>query len=607
MSNNQTSRRDFLRLSGIASAGLIISGCATSQPAADGEAAAPTEAAPGTQADAAIESGDVARDKTLIFMMGGTDGQFTTVGLANPYNSGGEGHRAVEGSMEYLFFFSAHSGEVTPWLATDAEYNEDYTELVVNIRDGVEWSDGTPFTANDVAFTLNMLIDNAPLLRNSTVVQEWVESAEAPDDLTVLIKFYEPRPRFLADLLYGKFDSGLFFVPQHVFQDVEDISAFEFYDPEQGWPLVTGPYNVSDWRPNQQVMARRDDWWAAKTGFQELPDPERLIRLPWSGEERAAQLLIANEIDTSLDLRATTISQVIAQNDAITTYTGREAPYGYIDWWPTSVWFNCDEPPYNDPNVRWAVSYTLDRQQMLNVALEGSGILTELPFPYFEPLMPYVEAAAPLLEQYPTNEHNLDKAAQRMETAGYTKNAEGMWEKDGAPIEANIHGFVFMNDIGPILAEQLRRGGFAADYSVPADSGTRMSEGTAKIMLFGHGGSIVDPFHTMDFYTSKYYRPTGEPAPYFSRYQNPEYDTILEEMAAIPPSPDNPEYMDLYLAGIEIYLRDLIDAPLQQWLHRIPLNTTYWDGWVTRDYVNMSSSFWAQTFVLALTYLESKA
>ena len=40
---------------------------------------------------------------------------------------------------------------------------------------------------------------------------------------------------------------------------------------------------------------------------------------------------------------------------------------------------------------------------------------------------------------------------------------------------------------------------------------------------------------------------------------------------------DDPGYMDLYLAALEIYLDDLIDAPIQQWLHRIPLNTTYWD------------------------------
>ncbi|MEZ4661533.1 MAG: ABC transporter substrate-binding protein [Caldilineaceae bacterium] len=63
-------------------------------------------------------------------------------------------------------------------MAESAEYNDDYTELTVKIREGAEWSDGHPFTANDVAFTLNMLIEHAPLLRNSTEVKEWISQVD---------------------------------------------------------------------------------------------------------------------------------------------------------------------------------------------------------------------------------------------------------------------------------------------------------------------------------------------------------------------------------------------------------------------------------------------
>lgn len=599
-------RRDFLRLSGLAGAGVLLSACATgveTGSTTQGDSAAVPDSQPAVEVPGLRT---VPRDKTLIVMFGGTDGQFTTTGLANPYGPGAENaHRQVMGAFEPLFFYSAWSGEETPWLATDASYNEDYTELTVNLREGVEWSDGTPFTSKDIVFTINMLMANAPLLRWSTEIKAWVESAEALDDLTVLIKFYEPRPRFLFSYLYGKFDTGLAFVPEHVFKDVESIPEFTNYDPEKGWPLVTGPYNVVDWRPGQQIMDRRDDWWAAKTGFAELPEVERILRLPWSGEERAAQLVITNEIDTCLDLRATTIAQVVNQNPAVITYSGRELPYGYIDWWPTSIWFNCSEPPYDNPDVRWAISYTIDRQQMLDVALEGSGILTELPFPYYAPLMPYIEAAAPLLEKYPTNEFNLEKAAERMTAAGYAKNANGMWEKDGQVFQMPLTGWAVFNDIGPVIVEQLRRGGFEAEYTTPADYNTRMSEGTATAFFAGHGGSIRDPFDTLDFYTSKYYQPTGEPAQQRSRYRNPEYDAILEEMAAMAPSPDDPQYMDLYLAALEIYLRDLIDVPIQQWLHRIPLNTTYWTNWPTEENINISSSFWAETFGIVLHNLKA--
>ncbi len=608
--NPEVNRRDFMRLSGLAGAGMLLSACG----GGGGEAAAPAtagEAATGGEAAApAAAEGltDIARDRTLIIMSDGVDGQFTSAGVANPYATGGlGGHRAIPGSFEPLFYYSAFADELIPWLATDAEYNEDYTELVVNIREGVEWSDGNPFTAEDVRFTIQMLIDSAPELRNSSELASWISTIEAVDDLTVRIVFNDPRPRFLFSHLYGKFDTGIWWVPAHVFQDVEDVAGFTFYGEGEGEsPVVTGPYNVVSWTPQQQIIDRRDDWWAAKIGFAELPQPERIIKIPWTGEERGAQLVINNEVDTCLDLRATTIAQTVNSNAEIITHTDRELPLGYIDWWPTSFWFNTDEEPFNSADVRWAVSYTIDRQQMLDVALEGSGILTQLPFPYYPPLQPYIDAAADLVAQYDTSEHNLDKAAERMQAAGYTRDGE-FWTKDGAPIEAVIHGFGIFNDIGPVLAEQLRRGGFQADYVTPADSGTRMADGTAKILLFGHGGSIADPFDTLDMYTSKYYRPTGEPAPYFSRYQNEEYDAILEEMAALAPSPDDPAYMDLYLQALEIYLRDLIDCPIQQWLHRIPMNQTYWTNWPTESDNYVNGAFWHQTFGMILHNLKAKS
>src|SRR5690606_5271103 len=374
--------------------GTVAPAPAATSAATGGEAAA--TAAPAEVQVAGLRQ--VPRERTLILMFGGSDGQFLNTGLGNMYATGSEAHRAVTGAFEPLFYYSAFADEVIPWMATGAEYNDDYTELVVTIREGVEWSDGEVFDANDVAFTLNMLIENAPILRNSSEVKAWVQEAVAVDDLTVRITFYEPRPRFLFSHLYAKFDTGIIWIPEHIFKDIDDIAAFEFYDLEQGWPRVTGPYNVVDWNPQQQIIDRRDDWWAAKIGFAELPEVERIIKLAWTGEERAAQLIINNEIDSSLDLRANTITQVVQQNPNVITHTNRDLPLGYIDWWPTSMWFNCDEGPFTTPEMRWAVSYSINREQMLDVALGGSGILSQLPFPYYPPLMPYIEAAAPLLE-----------------------------------------------------------------------------------------------------------------------------------------------------------------------------------------------------------------
>jgi peptide/nickel transport system substrate-binding protein len=504
---------------------------------------------------------------------------------------------------EPLYFFSAFAPEgeqEIPWLATGYEYNDDFTELTVSLREGVEWSDGTPFTAGDVAFTLNMLRNNAPVLTRSSAVRAAMQEAEAVDDLTLHVTFNGPRPRFMFELLMSKFDTGIFIVPEHVFKDVEVVEAFEYFDLEKGWPLATGPYKIVSWNSSQKFIDRRDDWWGAKTGFAELPQIERILVAPRADDSIMTQRVINNEVDSTLDLRATTIQVTVAQNPAVITHTGRELPMGYMDWWPTSMWFNHDIEPYNDKRVRWAVSYSINREQMLDVALEGSGILAELPFPAYASLEPYFEAARPLLEKYPTNEFNLDKAAELMQDAGYEKDSAGFWVKDGERIRADFGGWSVFNDIGPVIAEQLRRGGFEAEYSTPADHGSRISEGTARIWLNGHGGSIADPYTTMDYYTSKYYAPIGEPTAQNSRYNNPEYDALLDEMATMRPDPNDPAYMDLYLAALEIWLEDLVDAPIQQWLHRIPYNTTYWTNWPTEDNSYVNGGFWHLTFPLML-------
>jgi peptide/nickel transport system substrate-binding protein len=218
-------------------------------------------------------------------------------------------------------------------------------------------------------------------------------------------------------------------------------------------------------------------------------------------------------------------------------------------------------------------------------------------------MQPYFDAAQSLLEKYPTNEFNLEKAAALLEGQGYAKDGDGFWVKDGERIPAVISGWQVFNDIGPIIVEQLRRAGFDAEWTTPADNGTRISDGTQKIWLNGHGGTITDPFTTLDYYTSKYFAPVGEPTAQSSRFQNAEYDAILEQMAS--KSPEDAEYMDLYLAAMEIWLDNLVDAPIQQWLHRIPMNQTYWKNWPTEENAYVNGAFWHLTFPLILHRLES--
>jgi len=615
MREKKLTRRDFLRSATVATAGAVAAACAPATPkVVEVEKEVPVEKevvkTVVVEKEVPVEKTvvkevgvkRVPRERCLVLMMGGSAGAFTDTGIGGPYATGFTHQYGNNAWLEPLFYYSAFADKWIPWLAEDYKYNEDFTEVVIKIRKGVEWSDGHPFTAKDVAFTINMVKDHAPKLRNSAEFAEWVKECTAVDDYTVKLTFTAPNPRFVFCYLSFKFDTGQYIVPEHIYKDVDDPTTFTFYDPDKGWPVVTGPYRITMWTPSQKFEDLREDWWGAKTGFAPLPKVERIINLPWSDETKASELAIRNVVDATLDLRPATIKTVLDQNPKVITHTFREKPWGYIDWWPISLCFNDLEPPFNDPDIRWAISYAIDREKAVEMGWLGAGQPTTVPFPYYPALMPYIDSIKDLLEEYPTNEYNPAKTEKLMKSKGYTKDAEGFWTKDGKRFTMEIGGWAIFADLGPIVAEQLRKAGFEASYTMPADLGTRISQGKIDSFFFGHGGSIADPFLTLSLYHSRLVKPTGEPGYPAWRWKNKEFDAIVDEMSTVPMG--DPRVKELFHKAMEIWLRELPTVPFVQWYHRIPMNTTYWEGWPTEKDPYVNGAFWHLTFPMILRRLK---
>jgi peptide/nickel transport system substrate-binding protein len=559
------------------------------------------------EVEKAIGLKQVPRERTYVMSFHGFAGAWADAGVCNPYAIGYHYQYGLNSALEPLEYYSAFADEYTPWLATGHEYNDDFTELTVHIREGAEWSDGEPFTAEDVAYTMNMLIDYAPALRYSAQVNEWVNEVEAVDDYTVKITFNSPKPRFWDDLMVYKYDEGIHWVPEHIFKDVEDVTTFAFCDPEKGWPVVTGMYEPVSFTHTQLVMDRRDDWWAAKTGFAELPEVERIIGLPEGGNDKLVHLLINNQLDTSRDLPPGEILAIWDQNPAVVTHTP-DVPYGYISYWTIVIGFNDMEEPWSNPDIRWAISYAIDRQQAIDVAYGGAGLATKLPMPDYPGLRPYADSIADILEEYDTNEFNLEKSAALMEKNGYVKDSEGFWSKDGERLTFELGGALeLFGDIGPVVAEQLRRAGFDTEYINPPDHWARIGTGepTSYVFFVGNPGSVGgDPFATMLLYHELLAQPTGEQGwPNVWRWQNEEYSAIVDEMSALPLG--HPDTVDLYREAMEIWLPDLPSVPFIQWIHRMPMNTTYWTGWPTEDDPYVNGAVWQLTHPMTLRRLEA--
>ncbi len=549
---------------------------------------------------------EVPRNRTLVIDCAEVNicgGQIADHDSFNPYLPGTTSRTGYNFLYEPLYYYNAfrETDNLIPWIAESHHFNDDYTEVTVKIRDGVEWSDGTPWTVHDLVFTINMLKAHAPTLLFSTDMQTWVKKAEALDAHTAHITLKAPNPRFIFNYFTYNFGIGIPIIPKHIWEG-QDPEIFANFDLSQGWPVVTGPYRMTRSGPQQRVWDRRGDWWAQKVGFKQLPKVERLIYLTYMDETKRVQNLLTNTIDTSLDLRPPNIEAVVQQNPHMTTWTGRQLPYGYLDFWPISLGFNNLEEPFNNAAVRRAINYAIDRTQLIEIGWLGSGSLTLLPFPDFPPMRQHTDKIKDLLAERQTGMYDPQRTTAIMEEEGWERDTEGVWIKDGQRFKIVIDIAPIFQDLTPVLKAQLDRAGFNASFRMTADFYTRQTQGDALAYLTGHGGSVRDPYFTLSFYHSRHIQPSGTPTTYFWRWKNIEFDALVDAMGQT--APDDPALDGLFRQAMEIWLDELPSIPLVQWYHRIPHNERYWTNWPSAENPYIHSAYWHRTWLLVLLELE---
>ncbi len=592
----------------LAACGAAVSGptpsAAPSTPTAP--AAPTTGAASGTGTPpAALSAGplkDVPRNRTMVMAWWIN----TALGSINPMYTVDYTHQGGNNLLwEGLAYYGIFADKEIPWLAQAMTYTKpDFTELTIKLNPAAKWSDGVPVTSQDVLFTFQELLNHDGLW-NHVDFQQFVQSMQAPDEQTVILTFKLPAPRFKFDVLTMHFDAGIPIVPAHALSQQADVTT---YAGSLDMPH-SGPYNLAYWDDSRKVYDLRPDWWAVAAGLLPQPAVQRVIVVNTNGIDIDvhAQRVIDNEYDTTFDMRQNVIADIVQKNPKVTTYTGRALPYGYMDWWPASLWVNTQLAPYSDARVRRAMSLAINRAQIDATLFQGAPVSTIYPFPLYPALQRFVDSPAvkALEAKYQPGKFDLAESAQLMTEAGFSQNADGLWEKDGKTVDATLEAMPeLFQDIVPLLVEMLKAGGFDAS----ADFGTgyqNAGDGKPGLYIYGHLGGVIDPYATFLIYNSRYSSPEQNGgSPNFSRYQNPAYDQIVDAMAVLPA--DDPKFQALAAQAMEIYWRDTIDIPVIQWLHRIPYNQTYWTNWPTKDNpgLGINGAFWAQTGMLMVTELK---
>lgn len=504
----------------------------------------------------------------------------------NPYGLGGLGRirdTLNKTIYEFLFYYNHNTGEIVPWLATDFSYNPDYTEITINLRPGVAWSDGEPFTAEDVKFTLD-LIKKTDTMVFSAEMKDWVKQVDAVDPQTVKITLNKPNPRWAFFYLAENSEINVAILPKHIWEN-QDPTAFSNFDLDKGWPVGTGPFRLVAASAQRLVFDRRDDWWASKTGFAPAPKMERFLRIPGGDQSAITRLFAQGEIDFGGALIKGDFDAAQRRNPYLVSWNETGPTWGTADACTYILGLNNKVKPFDNPDVRWAINYAIDRKQVIRLSVEDSTIPMVLPLSSFGNVERYTAKVQDLIDASGVANPNPDKVVELMTRAGFKKDAEGFWvDGAGNRVVMTISTTGGRRPLGPPVAQQLRAAGFDAihkhDETSQIVNGIR--DGSEAAWIEPHCGAAQEPFPTFSHFMTKYSAPIGKITRYRwgnSRYENAEYDAILEQMETMAPSPDDPKYTDLFREAVKIWLRDLPEIVISEERHVWTFNTRCWTGW----------------------------
>lgn len=293
---------------------------------------------------------------------------------------------------------------VTPALATEYSVSADGLTWTVQLRDDVTWHDGEPFTADDVVFTYNFLVDAGRAANLTTI-----ESITASGDHEVVITLASANPFFLREGL-----AGYFIMPEHIWRDQEPISGE--LSQFQG-QIGTGPYRLGEIVPGESYT-----FTANADYFRGPPTvPNLIAKIVKDRTQQFNQLRTGTAHAVLSSVPPAQVEQ-LAGDPAIELATGSDF-FNYI------FYMNGSRPPFDQPEVRQAIAKAIDAQMLVDTVMLGQGV--ELPLSWYHPEVPWSI----------NTEREFDPAAAQalLDTAGLVdSDGDGVREFDGEPTAFEI-------------------------------------------------------------------------------------------------------------------------------------------------------------------------
>jgi len=414
--------------------------------------------------------------------------------------------------------------EFVPDAAERFEYSDDGRTITFYLRKDVLFHDGEPLTAHDVAFTYNMMalpdynggqdafvsfLEGVEDAREG--ITDGVSGIKVPDDYTISFTTKEP---FAPAIVY--MDMGI--LPKHILGDVPatelDVHEFNYN------PVGSGPFKVTLYEPDRQViMEANPDYYKGRA---------KIDRIIWriASYEAMLNAWLNQEVD----------AVPVSINDLESVEkTDFGFVYEYPSERPTYLGINCKSVYFDDARVRRAVSLALNKQEIVDVVLDGRGRAISVVSP------PHMWAYA---DNIPVIEQDYAAAEALLDDAGWTLNdSTGIREKDGVPFDVELWYVTdreaYQSDMAALVQTQLKKIGLKTSLRafdspsiwpivLPRDK--EADPNAYAFMVASISLTSGDPDWMQMYLTTKALPPNGIN---YMLFETPEINEMLEEQATL--------------------------------------------------------------------------
>lgn len=384
-------------------------------------------------------------------------------------------------------------------LAQSWEISSDNLTIIFHLRRNVHWHDGTPMTAADVKFTYDLYVDPKTPTAYAEAFRQ-VTRVEAPDPYTFIVHYAKPYAPALISWATAVH-------PRHLLQGVEITKS-----PLARQPVGTGPYRFVEWRSGEKIVLEANPDY-----FEGRPYIKRVVYriIP----DVSTQFL---ELQTgSLDFMGLSPLQFQRQTDTL-AFRHRYNKYRYLNFGYTYLGYNLKKPLFRDRKLRQALSYAINKQEIIDGVLLGYGAIATGPY------KPDTWVYNPHVPRY---DYNPDKARALLAEAGWRdSDHNGILDRDGMELKFTIvtnQGNDLRAKTGEIIQRRFKDIGVEVKLRI-VEWATFLKEfinpGNFDATILGWtGGPEPDQYNI--WHSSK----TAPGELNFIGFQNPEVDMLLEK------------------------------------------------------------------------------